>query len=223
MFLEFGHLMHHCLSRTELRSHAGTQVAWDFVELPSQILENWCWEREGLDLFARHVDSGEPIPEDLFDAMQRARTFRAASGQMRQLGFATVDLLLHSQYDPEKHGDVVAYCRNELQPFNPAPLPDDYAMIASFDHLFGSPVGYAAGYYSYKWAEVLDADAFTRFKREGLLNPEVGGAFRNAVLARGDEVDPAILFEDFMGRGPDPAALIERLGLHEATRDAASS
>lgn len=213
MFHEFGHLMHHCLSDTELRSQAGTHVAWDFVELPSQMFENWCWEREALDLFALHGETGEPIPEELLEPKRRTRTFRAASQQMRQLGLATVDLTLHSQYDPERDGDVIAFCKQTLQPFNAAPLPDGYAMIASFDHLFGSPVGYAAGYYSYKWAEVLDADAFTRFKSSGLLSAEVGRSFRNEVLARGDERAPEELFRAFMGRDPDQRALLERLGL----------
>jgi oligopeptidase A len=213
LFHELGHLMHHALSRTAMRHQAGTRVAWDFVELPSQILENWCWEREALDLFARHRDSGEPIPARLFDAMERARTFRAASAQMRQLGFALTDLLLHCDYDPARDGDVIAYGRSVMQRFSPAPLPADYAMIASFDHLFADPVGYAAGYYSYKWAEVLDADAFTRFRREGILSREVGMAFRSQVLARGDEEDAAELFRRFMGRDPDQRALFERMGL----------
>ncbi len=213
MFHEFGHLMHHCLSEAELHSHAGTRVAWDFVELPSQIMENWCWEREALDLFARHVDDGSKIPDALLDAMRRARTYRAASDQMRQLGFAVTDLMLHVDYDPERDGDPTAYARDIMSRFAPVPLPDDYAMVASFDHLFGSPVGYAAGYYSYKWAEVLDADAFTRFKERGLLDPEVGAAFRRDILARGDDEDPAQLFQHFMGREPRLEPLLERLGL----------
>jgi oligopeptidase A len=213
LFHEFGHLMHHCLSRTELRSHVGTSVAWDFVELPSQIMENWCWEREALDLFARHRDTGEPIPDDLFQAMCRARRFQAASQQMRQLGFASMDLALHVDYDPASHGDPITFARSVMQPFSSAPLPDDWAMIASFEHLFGDPVGYGAAYYSYKWAEVLDADAFTRFKREGLFDPQVGAAFRANILARGDEADAAELYRSFMGRDPEDAALLERLGL----------
>lgn len=213
VFHELGHLMHHSLTRTQSRSQAGTNVAWDFVELPSQILENWCWEREALDRFARHVDTNEPLPSELFDAMLKARTFRAATAQMRQLSFALTDLLLHTEYQPEVHGDPVAYSRRALERLSPTPLPAEHAVVASFGHLFSDPVGYAAGYYSYKWAEVLDADAFTRFKREGLLSPEVGGAFRRAILERGDEVDPAELYRGFMGREPDLRALLERLGL----------
>ena len=213
LFHEFGHLLHHLLTEVEVRSLAGTNVAWDFVELPSQIMENWCWARESLDLFARHHETGAPIPDDLFERLTRARTFRAGGAQMRQLGFATVDLALHREYDPERDGPAVDYARGILQAFSPAPLPDDYAMIASFTHLFASPTGYAAGYYSYKWAEALDADAFTRFEREGLFSREVGDAFRSGVLARGNSRDPAALYEDFMKRPPDPEALLRRAGL----------
>jgi oligopeptidase A len=216
IFHEFGHLLHHCLSCVEVRSLAGTNVAWDFVELPSQIMENWCWERQAVDKFARHYQTGEPIPEDLFQKMKRARTFRAASGQMRQLGFGFVDLALHREYDPQKHGDPIAYSRGLLQAFSPAPLPDYHAMTASFTHLFSNAVGYAAGYYSYKWAEVLDADAFTRFRREGVFNRAAGSEFRSKILARGDSEDPAELYRSFMGRDPDLGALLERLGLAAA-------
>ncbi len=215
LFHEFGHLMHTVLSRAELRSQVGTNVAWDFVELPSQIMENWCWEREALDLFAAHQDTAERIPESLLASMRRARRFRAASAQMRQLGFATMDLGLHVHYDPARHGDAGSYARTLMQPFSSTKLDDDWSMITSFEHLFGSPVGYAAAYYSYKWAEVLDADAFTRFKHEGLFNPETGRSFREQILARGDEDDPAALFRQFMGRDPDQSALLERLGLVE--------
>jgi oligopeptidase A len=213
LFHEFGHLLHHCFSRVRVRSLAGTNVAWDFVELPSQIMENWCWERSGLDLFAAHYETGERIPDDLYDKMVRARTYRAANAQMRQLGFATTDLALHRQYDPERDGDVMAYARMNLQKFSPTGLPDDYAMLAGFTHVFAHPVGYAAGYYSYKWAEVLDADAFTRFKNEGITNPEVGRAFREAILSKGNSEDPAKLYEDFMGREPKLEPLLERTGL----------
>ncbi|MDH5676421.1 MAG: M3 family metallopeptidase [Myxococcales bacterium] len=213
LFHEFGHLLHHLLSRVEVRSLAGTQVAWDFVELPSQIMENWCWERDSLDLFARHYESGEAIPDELFERMTRARTYRGGSAMMRQLGLGTVDLLLHSDFEPGSHGDVIAYSRGVLERFAPTPLPGDHAMIASFSHLFGHPVGYAGGYYSYKWAEVLDADAFSRFKSEGLFSPTVGGEFREMILARGDSRDPMELFRDFMGREPEIAPLLMRSGI----------
>jgi len=213
IFHEFGHLLHHCLSRVEVRSLAGTNVPWDFVELPSQIMENWCWERESLDLFARHYETGEPIPEDLFQKMKRARTFRSANAQMRQVAFSTLDLTLHRSYTAALDGDVMEYSRNLLQAFSPAKLPAEYAMLAAFTHLFSSPVGYGAGYYSYKWAEVLDADAFTRFRAGGVFSREVGMQFRQRILAKGNSQDPAELYRDFMGRDPDLNALLERSGL----------
>ncbi len=213
IFHEFGHLLHHCLSRVEVRSLGGTNVAWDWVELPSQIMENWCWEREALDLFARHYETGEPIPEELFRKMRRAKNFRAANGQMRQLGFGFVDLGLHRDYSRDRDGDAMQYAREILQQFTPAPLPEQYNMIASFTHLFASPVGYGAGYYSYKWAEVLDADAFTAFQQEGIFSREAGLRFRRNVLARGDSEDPTVLFRGFMGRDPNPDALLVRSGL----------
>ncbi len=214
IFHEFGHLLHHTLSRAELRSQSGTSVAWDFVELPSQIMENWCWERESLALVSGHFLTGEPLPEELFRKMDRARTFRAANGQMRQLGFGMADLALHRQYEPARDGDPVTYTRRILARFSPAPLDTDHSTITGFTHLFSDPVAYAAGYYSYKWAEVLDADAFTRFKKEGIFSEKTGREFRDVILAAGDTEDPAGLFRRFMGRDPDPRALLERCGLH---------
>ncbi|MBM3776288.1 MAG: M3 family metallopeptidase, partial [Acidobacteria bacterium] len=213
IFHEFGHLLHHILSSVEVRTLCGTNVAWDFVELPSQIMENWCWEREALDLFARHYKTGQPVPEDLLGKMKRARTFRAANAQMCQLGFGLVDLALHIEYSPGRDPDAAEYTRRFLQDFSPAPLPPDHAMIAAFTHLFASPVGYGAGYYSYKWAEILDADAFTRFRSQGIFSREVGASFRDAILARGDSEDPGQLYRSFMGRDPDIQALLERAGL----------
>ena len=213
LFHEFGHLLHHCFSRVSVRSLAGTNVAWDFVELPSQIMENWCWERSGLDLFAAHYETNERVPDELYEKMARARTYRAANAQMRQLGFSAVDLALHQEYDAARDGDVLAYGRAILQGYSSTNLPEDYAMLAGFGHVFAHPVGYAAGYYSYKWAEVLDADAFTRFKKEGITNPEVGRAFRDAILSKGNSEDAEKLYRDFMGRGPELDPLLERAGL----------
>ena len=132
---------------------------------------------------------------------------------MRQLSFGMLDLALHREYDPARDGNVIDYSRAILQQFASARLPDDHAMIAGFTHLFGSPVGYGAGYYSYKWAEVLDADAFTRFKAAGVFNREVGREYRDRILARGNSEDPAELYRRFMGRDPDPDALLLRSGL----------
>lgn len=213
LFHEFGHLLHHCLSRVAVRSLAGTRVAQDFVELPSQIMENWCSERDALNLFAAHYETGAPLPEALLERLHAARTFRAASMQMRQLGFAAVDLALHMDYSAERDGDVLEYGNRLLQRYAASDLPPGYGMLAGFLHLFSHPVGYAAGYYSYKWAEVLDADAFGRFKREGIFNPVVGRAFRDAILSQGDARDPMDLFVNFMGRKPDPQALLVRQGL----------
>ncbi len=214
IFHEFGHLLHHLLSRVEVRSLAGTSVAWDFVELPSQIMENWCWEREALDLFARHWETGEPIPEDLFQKMKRREDLSRRqhadaavgirlSSIWRCIASGTAQMATWSQYRA-RHCCSSSRRRRSAR---------DYAMIAGFTHLFSSPVGYGAGYYSYKWAEVLDADAFTRFRKEGVFSTKVGGEFRDKILARGDSEDPAELYRSFMGRDPDPNALLERNGL----------
>jgi oligopeptidase A len=216
LFHEFGHLLHHALSEVEVRSLNGTNVAWDFVELPSQIMENFCWERVSLDLFAKHYETGEKIPDELFDKMMAARTFRAASGQMRQLGFASVDLYLHTVLDdldtltPES---MLETANAVLELHAPAPLPEGYAMICGFSHLFSSPTGYAAAYYSYKWAEVLDADAFTKFAEAGVVDRATGDQFRKTILARGNAAEPDLLYRDFMGRDPELEPLLRRNGL----------
>ena len=213
LFHEFGHLMHHLLSTVSVRQLSGCNVAWDFVEFPSQIMENWCWERDALDLFARHYETDAPIPDEIFQRLQKVRTYRAASAMMRQLAYSSIDLALHRDYDASQHGNALKFARERAQEFTPVALPEGYAMIASFQHLFAGPVAYAAGYYSYKYAEVLEADAFTRFKNEGLFSRRVGSAFKEAVLARGGTEDPMALFVRFMGREPDPTALLERAGL----------
>jgi len=208
VFHEFGHLLHHLTSTVPIAPMAGINVAWDFVELPSQIMQNWTWEEEAISLFSGHHETGEPLPKDLYERLLSARTFMGGWRQMRQLSFGHLDLRLHRDDPDEVTRDLMSYIEGRFAEYTPGSEFARMHSTTSFTHLFSG--GYAAAYYSYLWSEVLDADAFGRFRLEGIFNREVGQAYLDSILTRGDSDEPEDLFREFMGRDPDLQPLLDR-------------
>ena len=212
LFHEFGHGLHHMLTRVDYAGVSGISgVAWDAVELPSQFMENWCWEREALDLFASHYESGATIPDELYQRMIAAKNFQSAMQMLRQLEFALFDFRMHLEYQPGRDNDIhktLNEVRKQVAVLQP---PAFNRFENSFTHIFGG--GYAAGYYSYKWAEVLSADAFSAFEETGIFNSETGKRFLNSILEQGGSREPMELFIEFRGREPSIDALLRHSGL----------
>ena len=210
LFHEFGHALHGMLANTTYPSLSGTSVFWDFVELPSQVLENWCYEKEALELFAKHYETGEIIPMDLVQKIKDSSTFHEGMQTLRQISFGLLDMSWHGE-DPTSISNVK---KKELEVFKNTKLYPDVAencMSTSFSHIFQG--GYSSGYYSYKWAEVLDADAFEYFKEVGVFNKTVASKFKDHILSKGGTEDPMTLYKRFRGQEPKPEALLKRAGL----------
>ncbi|WP_295446199.1 oligopeptidase A [uncultured Thiodictyon sp.] len=212
LFHEFGHGLHHLLTRVDYPAVAGINgVAWDAVELPSQFMENWCWERESLDLFAAHWETGEPLPAALYERMRAAKNFQSAMQMVRQLEFSLFDFRLHLEYDPARGGriyELIEEIRDQVAVVRP---PAFNRFAHSFSHIFAG--GYAAGYYSYKWAEVLSADAFSLFEERGVFDAAAGRAFKENILEQGGSRDAMALYVDFRGREPTTDALLRHSGI----------
>ncbi|MCU0835119.1 MAG: oligopeptidase A [Chromatiaceae bacterium] len=212
LFHEFGHGLHHMLTRVDYPAVAGINgVPWDAVELPSQILENWCWEREPLDLISGHVETGEPIPADLYQRMHAAKNFQSAMQMVRQLEFAVLDFRIHLEYDPARGGrvyEILDEVREQVAVLKP---PAFNRFAHGFSHIFAG--GYAAGYYSYKWAEVLSADAFSLFEERGVLDTGTGRSFREQILEKGGSAEAMDLYVAFRGREPTIDALLRHTGI----------
>ena len=210
LFHEFGHALHGMLANTNFPGLSGTSVYRDFVELPSQLLENWCYEKEALELFAFHYQTGEVIPIELIDKIKASANFMEATKIVRQLSFGMVDMAWHTT-NPENINDVSAFERKAMKKTQIYPHLDGTCFSTSFSHIFDG--GYSSGYYSYKWAEVLDADAFEYFKSLGIFNKELGDKFKEHILSKGGSVHPMVLYKKFRGQEPDSNALLKRAGL----------
>ncbi|MES2813092.1 MAG: M3 family metallopeptidase [Bacteroidota bacterium] len=209
LFHEFGHALHGMLANTTYPSLSGTSVYWDFVELPSQVMENWCYEPEALAIFAKHYETGEIIPQQYVDKIKESASFLEGIATMRQISFGLLDMSFHGQ--PVTVENVKAFEKKAMK--NTALYPDveENCMSVSFSHIFQG--GYSSGYYSYKWAEVLDADAFAYFQEKGIFNKEVADKFKNNVLSKGGTELPMELYKRFRGQEPKPEALLKRAGL----------
>lgn len=208
---EFGHALHGMLSDCTYESLSGTNVKRDFVELPSQILENWAWEKEWLDTWAAHYETGEKIPDEILSKLRDSVTYNEGYACMRQLSFGLLDMAWHTLREPFS-GDIIAFERAVMAPAELLPPADGACMSVSFAHLFSG--GYAAGYYGYKWAEVLDADAFSMFRERGIFDSETAISFRRTILEKGGSREPDQLFREFRGREPSVDPLIERSGFN---------
>ncbi len=212
LFHEFGHGLHGMLANTTYPSLSGTSVYWDFVELPSQVLENWCYEKEALELFAKHYETGEVIPMELVQKIKESASFQEGMATLRQLSFGLLDMSWHGA-DPTDITNVKAHETVVFSGTNLYPDTPETCMSTAFAHIFQG--GYSSGYYSYKWAEVLDADAFAYFKEEGIFNKKVAAKFKNHVLSKGGTENPMVLYKRFRGAEPKVEALLERAGLLE--------
>jgi oligopeptidase A len=212
LFHEFGHCLHHLLTQVLEPDVGGINgVAWDAVELPSQFLEHWCWEREALNLIAKHHQTKHPIPDELVAKMRAAKTFQSGMQTLRQVEFALFDMQIHTSYDAFGDDTVQSILDHVRSKVAVIQTPSFNRFQNSFSHIFAG--GYAAGYYSYKWAEVLSSDAFSRFEEEGIFNQATGADFRQTILARGGSEDASDLFKRFRGRLPDITALLRHTGL----------
>ena len=207
---EFGHALHGIFAKGTYESLAGTNVSRDFVELPSQIMENWAFEPEYLNSFAKHYQTGEPIPAELIEKVVAAKNYLAGYAQVRQLHFGYLDMAWHSLTELPAEG-TMDFEKKVLAPYAVLPSVEGTGFSTSFSHIFAG--GYSAGYYSYKWAEVLEADAFSMFKEKGIFNTEVAASFRENILSKGSSDDAAVLYRNFRGHDPQPEALMQKLGL----------